>query len=252
MSEQQNQSETYQGRMPSQVIQYGMARPHMVNVPELKRETVTDPLTNILNVRGFKRAMERMQQYSIRDEKQMGHAFLDLDHFKIVNDVFGHDTADILLREIAERSKHVVRQVDVVGRKGGDEFEFGFYDVDTLEDAEAIRKKIQQSLSPSVVKNVEGETKIDFHPQLSMGIIFGFDGKHDSIDYQTRLSDVLTRLLKAAREKKTDEKIRGAISSESAFNYAIADREGVIHASNRTDFVNKSIQELVKVYDIQL
>jgi len=236
----------------SHIVQYGMAKPHMVNIPELKRETVTDPLTHILNVRGFKRAFERMQQYSIRDGKQMGHAFLDLDHFKIVNDVFGHDTADVLLREIAERSKHIVRQVDVVGRKGGDEFEFGFYDVDTLKDAEAIREKIQQSLLPSVVKGIEEGTQINFYPQLSMGMLFGFDGKTDSLDNQTQLSDGLMRILKAAREKKTDGEIRGAISSESAFNYAIADRKGIIHASNRTNFVNKSIHELMGVYNIQL
>lgn len=249
MSEQQNQSETYQGRMPSQVIQYGMARPHMVNVPELKKgaaEAIRDPLTNLLNRRGFGLALERMRQYSIRDGKPMGHGFLDMDHFKQVNDTLGHNTADRLLCMVADRFSKLIRQVDAAGRTGGDEFEFGFHNLATLEDAQAIQNKFTEAFTEPIMLGNE-KNKKEYYPKFSTGLIYGCEGDKDTIEHQTKMSDGLMRLLKASRDEDENNH-----DQKTIFQYALADREGIIHQSSVSHFVGQSIESLAGHYGIQV
>ncbi|MEW6446074.1 MAG: diguanylate cyclase [Pseudomonadota bacterium] len=81
-----------------------------------------DSLTGLANRHAF---MERLQQ-SVDQARRSGKScclmFLDLDHFKFVNDTYGHAVGDALLREVARRLKNVMRNDDFIGRLGGDEF----------------------------------------------------------------------------------------------------------------------------------
>ncbi|MEO4047740.1 diguanylate cyclase [Pseudomonas sp. CAU 1711] len=78
-----------------------------------------DPLTGLGNRKAF---TEQLRQALQQDDGPLALLFLDLDHFKEVNDRFGHDVGDALLRHIAERLRSAVRQPDLVYRLGGDEF----------------------------------------------------------------------------------------------------------------------------------
>lgn len=89
---------------------------------EMARQARTDPLTGLLNRRAFleeiTRRVDRMER-----EGQVGSVmFVDLDHFKEVNDRFGHDMGDQVLREMAVLLRDAVRPADLVARLGGDEF----------------------------------------------------------------------------------------------------------------------------------
>ncbi len=89
---------------------------------ELERTATSDPLTGLANRRLFVARLERAIRLHERTRRPVGLLRLDVDHFKTVNDVFGHDAGDRVLVEVAHRLARSVRQVDTVARVGGDEF----------------------------------------------------------------------------------------------------------------------------------
>ena len=82
----------------------------------------TDTLTGLLNRRAFLQKLPEAIARSTRNRKRMALLFLDVDGFKGVNDTYGHDAGDELLRLFAARIQHSVRTVDTVSRFAGDEF----------------------------------------------------------------------------------------------------------------------------------
>ena len=87
----------------------------------LREAADRDPLTGLLNRRGIDREIERAMGAAMAGEN-CGLLYLDLDKFKQVNDTFGHESGDALLRETARRLQSAVRHDDLVARVGGDEF----------------------------------------------------------------------------------------------------------------------------------
>jgi diguanylate cyclase (GGDEF)-like protein len=81
-----------------------------------------DPLTGLANRRLFDELLEAGLARTHRSGRPLAVAFLDLDGFKAVNDMYGHDAGDIVLCETARRLLSVVRDAEVVARLGGDEF----------------------------------------------------------------------------------------------------------------------------------
>ncbi len=81
-----------------------------------------DPLTGLANRRLFNELLDAHLAHHQRDGSPLAIAFLDLDGFKTVNDIHGHDAGDIVLRETAHRLINIVRGADTVARLGGDEF----------------------------------------------------------------------------------------------------------------------------------
>ncbi|WP_375748878.1 diguanylate cyclase [Vibrio sp. HN007] len=89
---------------------------------ELKRLSVTDPLTQLSNRRKLNTFLEEEQQRFNRYSVPFSIILIDLDHFKEVNDTWGHDSGDSVLVQVAEELNKRVRKVDEVGRWGGEEF----------------------------------------------------------------------------------------------------------------------------------
>jgi diguanylate cyclase (GGDEF)-like protein len=81
-----------------------------------------DPLTPVLNRRAFNRELHRTLAYCERYQTPASLVFFDLDHFKTVNDSFGHAAGDAVLQVVAATLAEHVRESDLVGRIGGDEF----------------------------------------------------------------------------------------------------------------------------------
>lgn len=96
----------------------------------LKKMAETDALTGICNRHHFTIRAERALAECARNGEQAALIMFDLDHFKNINDRFGHGTGDWALKEVAEASKGFCRRIDVLGRLGGEEFAILMYGCD--------------------------------------------------------------------------------------------------------------------------
>ena len=83
---------------------------------------ITDPLTNLYNRRAIKEKTTELSARAAKRGKSVAFLMIDLDGFKKINDLYGHDTGDQLLREAADRMREVVPPSSIVARLGGDEF----------------------------------------------------------------------------------------------------------------------------------
>ncbi|CAI2717486.1 EAL domain-containing protein [Nitrospina watsonii] len=89
---------------------------------QIRQMAYYDPLTGLLNRNLLADRLEVALTAAAVSSEKVGILFLDLDHFKTINDTLGHDVGDLLLKQVADRLKNVVRQEDTVARMGGDEF----------------------------------------------------------------------------------------------------------------------------------
>jgi len=114
---------------------------------EIESLAFYDPLTNLPNRRLL---MDRMQQLiaaSVRSGQYGALLFLDLDHFKTLNDTMGHEVGDLLLQQVAERLKTCVRREDTVARLGGDEFVVMLHELSThSEEAAAHARRVGEKI----------------------------------------------------------------------------------------------------------
>ena len=105
-----------------------------------------DPLTPLLNRRAFVRELHRVLTFAQRYGGPASLIYFDLDGFKAVNDRFGHAAGDIALRAVAERLSAHVRESDIIGRLGGDEFGVILVQADlsaALAKAEALAAAVE-------------------------------------------------------------------------------------------------------------
>ncbi|HEX5436245.1 MAG TPA: diguanylate cyclase [Gemmatimonadaceae bacterium] len=89
---------------------------------ELHRMAVTDALTGLYNRRHLEQRLREMFEHSVRLHEPLACVMADLDHFKEVNDSYGHPAGDVVLKQAAGLLRSVVREVDRLGRYGGEEF----------------------------------------------------------------------------------------------------------------------------------
>lgn len=121
---------------------------------DLKRLASTDELTALPNRRAFLVALGAEYARAKRYNRQLSICMLDLDHFKQVNDRYGHHTGDIVLREVASVMRDILREADMAGRLGGEEF--GILLPDTLEsDAMIMAERLRAAIEKHEVLNQE-------------------------------------------------------------------------------------------------
>ena len=106
-----------------------------------------DELTHLPNRRMFQDRLELETVKSHREKRSLALLFIDLDHFKAVNDTLGHDTGDLLLIEAAQRIKSCIRETDTVARLGGDEFTVILSELLDTSSIERITDSIIKKLS---------------------------------------------------------------------------------------------------------
>jgi diguanylate cyclase (GGDEF)-like protein/PAS domain S-box-containing protein len=87
-----------------------------------QNQAITDPLTGVYNRWGMFKLAKNDFMKSIALNRPFSGIMIDLDHFKLVNDSYGHSIGDLVLHEFAKRCKSCVREIDYVGRYGGEEF----------------------------------------------------------------------------------------------------------------------------------
>ena len=116
-----------------------------VEETRIQRLAFEDRLTGLANRDLFFDRLAHALTLAIREHKGLAVLFMDLDHFKEINDTLGHEMGDAVLRAVAERLQALPRTSDTVARWGGDEFTAVFYDVADQRGAERVGRRLLDS-----------------------------------------------------------------------------------------------------------
>jgi diguanylate cyclase (GGDEF)-like protein len=114
----------------------------------LREQATRDSLTHLWNRSQILEILTRELSRSHREASPLGIVIVDLDHFKQVNDTYGHPAGDAVLREAARRMQNCVRQYDSLGRYGGEEFLIllpGCTEAESFSQAERLRRQLTQT-----------------------------------------------------------------------------------------------------------
>ncbi len=113
---------------------------------ELEKLALTDYLTNLYNQRYFMQRGAEEFKRAQRHNQPLALMMLDIDEFKKINDTFGHGVGDLALQQVARILKSSLREIDLIGRMGGDEFAVLLPDT-LLEDAVALAERARQAIA---------------------------------------------------------------------------------------------------------
>ncbi|HUP63723.1 MAG TPA: PAS domain S-box protein [Thermoanaerobaculia bacterium] len=175
---------------------------------QIKHLAYHDALTSLPNRLLFKDRLVVAISHAIRDKARLAVLFLDLDHFKVINDSLGHNIGDLLLQEIAKRIDSALRESDTVARLGGDEFTVLLPAIDEPEDATRVGSKLLETIRSPIV--IEGH---QFEVTSSLGIsIFPDDG----MDAETLIKNADTAMYQAKEDGRDKCQIFNAAASARA------------------------------------
>jgi diguanylate cyclase (GGDEF)-like protein len=113
---------------------------------ELEKLALTDYLTNLYNRRYFMQRGAEEFRRAHRNRQPLALLMLDLDEFKKVNDRYGHEAGDLLLQQVADVMKSSLREIDLLGRLGGEEFAVLLPNT-LLEDAVLLAERVRHSIA---------------------------------------------------------------------------------------------------------
>ncbi len=199
---------------------------------QLKYLAMHDSLTGLYNRHYFESTLEQLSKDVARSKRQHGLVYLDLDHFKVINDTFGHQKGDEVLREMSTMLSRRVRKPDILCRLGGDEFAVLLRNV-TAQAAQDFAREIQKTI---------GEFSFQLQEQrINLGCSIGvtlIDGSAHSAEEHFMRADIALYVAKGrgrnlihlydAQDNESDElrmrinisqKIRKAISEDRMVLY---------------------------------
>jgi len=124
-----------------------------------------DDLTGLLNRRAFLTKSNALHEYAIRKKEEYTILSIDLDHFKKINDTYGHGGGDAVLESFAHTARAVLRNSDLLSRVGGEEFVFFLPDTDSIT-AKVLSKRLQEMITDKEI--IYNGNEIDY--TISVGI----------------------------------------------------------------------------------
>ena len=172
---------------------------------ELRRDAETDPLTGVLNRRGFLDSAERQLARLRGARRHAGLLLFDLDHFKAVNDRFGHNAGDRVLAGFAALALRAIRTNDLFGRIGGEEFAALLEGVD-MATATVIAERIRVDFAALGLKH-EG---VVIPATVSAGVAVG---EGNGLDLAALLAEADRALYDAKRAGR--DRVHGALALAS-------------------------------------
>ena len=161
---------------------------------KLEKLARIDSLTGCFN-RGYGLALlDRQIKLSQRSKSPLLLAFLDIDGFKAINDNFGHDEGDKVLKEVVKLFKSTLREIDIICRMGGDEFLLIFPE-ESLKDAPLIRERLNKNLT-----KLNQTLKKTYKIELSIGLSEYNPDNPQPMDELIRIAD--ERMYEEKKNKK--------------------------------------------------
>ncbi len=158
---------------------------------EVRHQAFHDPLTELANLRLFEDRVTQALSVSRRSGRQLAMLFVDLDRFKVINDVHGHKAGDELLRAVAVRLLAAVREEDTVARIGGDEFAVLAEGAKNPDDASAVAQRIVSMLNEpfafgGLTLSVGASVGIAMFPETDAEAFESVIARADSAMYQAK------------------------------------------------------------------
>lgn len=189
-----------------------------------------DPLTGLTNRARMRDELERMILAARRSGKQLAIVFLDLDHFKRVNDTLGHEAGDNLLQVIAQRLLSAVRESDCVARLGGDEFVLLLPNIEQTEDVSIVTGKVNKFCSEPVM--LYGQKMM---VGVSMGVSLFPDDGTDAVSLLRSADSALYHAKELGRgnaqfyRPELTERVAQRVKLEQELHQAIERKEFVLY-----------------------
>ena len=137
-----------------------------IETAALRNEVLTDPLTELLNRRAFDQNLEHAMRQWERHRRAFVLVLGDVDHFKLINDRFGHPVGDEVLRQLAARIRIGLRKSDLAFRIGGEEFAVLLTETSVKAGAE-VAEKLRRRIDEEPVVLASGQS---IFPTMSFGV----------------------------------------------------------------------------------
>lgn len=201
-----------------------------------------DSLTGLPNRSLFSNLLRQSISQAQRNRRKLAVLFLDLDHFKHINDTLGHDAGDQLLQDVAARLKGCLRESDTVARLGGDEFVVLLPEIADEMDTINVARKINAAVARPY--NLKGQ---DFRVTASIGIS---SYPEDGLDEQTLTKNADIAMYKVKEEGKNNfqlysEKLHSEslerLTLESALRNALERKEFHLYYQAKRDMAGGRI-----------
>jgi two-component system cell cycle response regulator len=185
-------------RVRSQVRRKRYAEKLRDNVQYSMEMALTDPLTGLFNRRYMETHVGTLVERSAARGKSLSLLILDIDYFKSINDNFGHDAGDDVLREFAERLKASIRGIDLACRYGGEEFVVVMPDTD-LGVATLVAERIRRRIAGEPFPIEKGARAIEV--TISVGIAARVGPQDNASQMLKRADEALYRAKRDGRNR---------------------------------------------------
>lgn len=166
---------------------------------EAERLSLTDALTGLNNRRAFFQLGKLIEEQSRRTGRSYSIIMLDIDHFKSVNDTYGHAVGDLSLQKVAQQIVEIARSADIVGRIGGEEFAICLPET-TIEESNVLAERLRSALSTLVIPLAAAQLKLT----CSFGVACCMSHPEETLENVLMRAD---KALYQAKEKGRDQVI---------------------------------------------
>ena len=182
-----------------------------------------DQLTGLANRYMFLEELELTKKESSLLNRSFAILFIDLDGFKLINDTYGHETGDEVLKEVAKRIKSIVRKNDLVSRLGGDEFTVILKSIEKEKAAKLAKKIIKSISAPIQIDN------LNLHVGASIGIyLYSGDISEDIL---AKADIAMYEVKKHGKgkylffDKQMEDKIKHIVNLKNSLQIAVKNKE---------------------------
>jgi diguanylate cyclase (GGDEF)-like protein len=183
-----------------------------LNVERLKHTGLTDALTAINNRRFFDQRICEEIERARRHQKALSCLFVDIDHFKMINDSYGHKSGDKVLRNVAALLNEQMRRSDILARYGGEEFAILLCNTD-LDAAEEIAERLRLTIHATPQAGINNE---EIPVSVSIGVAATDPAQTPDIDIEQQADRLIARADEALYEAKKAGRNRVRLLGDTA------------------------------------